>query len=231
MKNKSPSFRGINHILNKVVANLGLDKRLREHTLMNMWPNYVSEIIAQKSRPLFIDSESNLVITASDAVIAQELSMQKRQLLKQLNSTAIALDLEIKGIRFDLKHFHANNNQENSDLNNLEISTPDLPKISKEDLDLLTLSESQKQELSLFEKEMITKLQETKLSSDNIINSSDNALMDRIKKSFERALKLSYWQRINGYPVCSLCNNPTERLHRLNNDNKNLCFVCYLQSK
>lgn len=99
-------FARVADVLNQLTLNLGLDRRLREHALMELWPTLAGDIFAKCSRPLFIDSASNLVVSVKDASVGQELSLTKRNLLPSLQRAAATLGLKINGIRLDLKSYH-----------------------------------------------------------------------------------------------------------------------------
>src|SRR3990167_1228540 len=103
---KVKSFKRLSYVLNRVVSNLGLDERLRQHTLMELWPQLVGDPWAKRSRCLFMDSERFLVVTVQDASTGQELSFLKGQILGTLRKAARAIGIDINGLRFDLKHFH-----------------------------------------------------------------------------------------------------------------------------
>jgi len=66
------NLSAVNNVLNQVMSKLGLDKRLREHTFLTLWPTFVNGAIADRSRPLFIDSDRNLVVSVADSATGQE---------------------------------------------------------------------------------------------------------------------------------------------------------------
>ncbi len=103
---KRRSMSSVNKVLSSVVSSLNLDKRLKEHTLMSLWLTIIGEPFASKSRPLFIDHEGSMVIAVSEAAVGQELSLMRTQLVKRLRIAGNGLGVEIRGIRFDMKHFH-----------------------------------------------------------------------------------------------------------------------------
>src|SRR5215468_10772901 len=80
----SRSLKRVDAVLEQLVRKLGLDRRLREQTLMNLWPHLLGEPWARKFRCLFIDSENNLVVALADAATGQELSLMKPAILAKL---------------------------------------------------------------------------------------------------------------------------------------------------
>jgi Dna[CI] antecedent, DciA len=103
-RRKKTSFVDIGKVLDKIVGQLGLDMRLREVALFELWPTLVSPKLAEKSRPLFVDNERNLVVAVKDAVVAQELGFIRTELTEKLRLAGNGLGVKVKGLRFDLRH-------------------------------------------------------------------------------------------------------------------------------
>jgi hypothetical protein len=208
----------VNSILNRVVGDLGLEQRLREHTFMSLWPTFISSALAQRSRPLFIDAQRNLVISAADAATGQELSMLKGKVAPQVQKAAHSLGIQINGLRLDLKHYH----QQSMMLPQEE--PPALPKPSDADLAAESMNEGellQLQELS------------TSLQNDASVTSE---CREKILTLFEKQLRLRRFRLKNGYPQCPRCCQPAERLHRANprpgeqSRSQPLCLTCLYSS-
>jgi hypothetical protein len=207
---KRPSrkeFANVSDVLNKVSHNLGLDKRLHEHSLISMWPTLVGAPVARRSRPLYIDAERNYVVAVADAALAQELSLLKTKILSRLIPTGRALGVTIKGMRFDLKNFHTP-----SVVGADENFKPRVP--TDEDLDNVALSDQDLSELAKVRAELDLETQ---------------PVGDRILHVFEKELRLRRWRFVNGFPCCGLCGNPVERLHQLKDPAKPVyaCATCY----
>ncbi len=96
----------INSILSTVTDRLNLNRRLQEHVVMDMWPQIVGAAWAERTRPLCVDKQSNLVVSVADASTGQELSLLKPQIMSKLVSAASSTGVKLAGLRFDLKHFH-----------------------------------------------------------------------------------------------------------------------------
>ncbi len=99
---KKRAMSSVNNVLSQLVSSLNLDRRLKEHTLLGLWPTVIGEPFASKSRPLFIDHEGSIVIAVSEAAVGQELSLMRSQLVKKMRIAGNGLGIEIRGIRFDL---------------------------------------------------------------------------------------------------------------------------------
>jgi hypothetical protein len=208
----------INTVLNNVVSGLGLERRLRENALISLWPQVVGETLAPRSRPLFIDIERNLVVAAASGSVAQELSLMKPQLMRHLTKLAASLNVEVKGIRLDLKHFH-------KDPFDTIAEPPPVPPAQPEaeELEKLNLSPEDTAALTLLARQ----LDETNSGVD------DNPRMrSRILRLYERELRIRVWRRQQNYPVCQHCGDPAPRLHTLKDfvDNRRVCPACLYTS-
>lgn len=190
-------FSEVNSVLNRVMSKLGLDQRLREHTFLTMWPTFVAGAIAERSRPLFIDAERNLVVSVADAATGQELSMSKPRVLAKLSPIARSLGIEIRGIRLDLKHYHSTTTGVTHPL----ASDERLLAPSEEDLAAVSLDDGDRQEIS-------------KLAEELVSRTEDARIRGRMVRLFERELRIRSWRLANGYPLCQHCANPVEHLHK-----------------
>lgn len=202
----------VDQILPSVMNGLGLEKRLREHTLLQLWPSFLSANLAQRSRGLFIDHQHNLVVAVSDAAVAQELSLMKSRLLLSLRSAAQSLGLEIAGLRIDMKNFHR---------------PPELPPEAEQRQRLPQISEDElaKVELNEHDKQLIVDL------SKKLADGSDfeRNLKSKALHAYEGQLRLAHWRRQMGFPLCGRCASPVSKLYEL--DMHKVCFNCWAASK
>jgi len=217
MTDKSPPFRkahakfaNVGTVLNRVVATLGLDRRLREHALIKLWPSLVGDVFAEKSYPLFLDIEGNVVVATSDAATAQELSLKRRELLQKLKAVGKGLDLSIRGIRFDLKHFSSKRAAEGQEMPAGYSPFQQLPEATAIELDQVVISDLQRQSLNGLEKS---------------INENSFEFSERIKNIVEKQIRLENWRREKNFPTCKECGDPSPMLHL----EKALCTTCYLK--
>lgn len=208
----------INTVLNKVVSGLGLEKRLRENALISLWPQVAGETLAPKSRPLFIDIERNLVVAAASGSVAQELSLMKPQLMRHLNKLAASLNVEVKGIRLDLKHFHRDPFDD-------VVEPPRVPPAQPEPEEL------EKLDLSVDDVASLSQLAESLAKPESGV--ADNPeLKSRILRLYEREMRIRIWRRHQNYPLCQHCGDPAPRLHTLKGsvDNRRVCPACLYTS-
>lgn len=213
---KNFGLTSLETLLPGVMGKMGLEKRLKEHSFMQLWFNVCGSSLKDLSRPLYIDHERNLVIGASNAAVAQEISLMRSKLLSELGRMARSLGLELKGIRIDLKNFHQPQEKPQEVL-----ERPALKEPAAGELEELMLSKSDQELLK-------------KISQDIAAENPDPATSDslrasinkRVMQAFERQLKLQVWRRLNGYPVCQSCDLPSPRLHALHGNN--ICFTCLM---
>ncbi len=206
---KKPSFISVNTVLSSLVGKLELDRRLKEHAFMGLWPTVVSETVGQRSRPLFIDAEGNLVIAVKDAAVGQELSFLKSEILQRLRSLARGLGVDVKGLRFDLKHFHQKDMDALEAVSRKAGQTPTPP--NKAQLESIVLHGDQLNEIA----KLRTSLE------DNA--AADGALCERIVSMYEQELRLKQWRQASGFPQCPNCGEAAASLHGTDA----LCRDCY----
>jgi Dna[CI] antecedent, DciA len=245
------SLDSIDTVLSKFANSLGLDKRLKEHALLSLWPLMIGEVFADKSRPLFLDYEGNLVIAVKDASVAQELSLLKPAIISKMRMAAQSMNLKVTGMRFDLKHYYGGTPAVSEGDRFQAHKQPRRTEPTPEELAEITLSESDLQELAALQKELppqssqnvdilknfnvVPKFGESKClktpgASPNAKKESDSSHKDkhldlnqRIVSMFEQELKLRQWRRKQGFPLCPKCKLPTQSLHGA----ESICSDCY----
>jgi hypothetical protein len=218
-KRKRGSFATINNVLSRLVTKLGLDRRLKEHALMGLWPVVAGDFFAKQSRPLFIDTENSLVVTVKDASVAQELSLKKREILRKLQQAATSLGMTVSGLRFDLKHYHGTR----TDMA-LEASLRVKPLPDPTDLELaaIDLSTEELGQLAIVAQE----LRETEQNTGGGLSQEIN-LASRMAAICEREIRLRKWRIARGYPQCSLCQEAVTLLHGSGGH----CMECFYRSQ
>lgn len=206
-------FSDISLVLNTVISKLGLDKRLKEHTFMSLWPAVVSDVFASRSRPLFIDSERNLVVAVKDASVGQELSLYKREILKKLKLAGASVGVEVSGLRFDLKNYGR------------PPEVPSFPEAERTSIQEPTESELQDVVLLAEDLDELDGLM-SRLQDGEWQRPSESVLLpERILSVFERELRLRRWRIANGCPTCQRCSTLTARYF----GGKSLCSLCYIE--
>lgn len=202
-KRSKANLLQLSSVLPKVVRALGIDRRLKEHTFMNLWPHVVPEPFASRARPLFIDAEGNLVVAVKDAAVGQEFSFARQEMLKRLQTAARGVGMNISGLRFDMKRFYEGKLEAAQEA----MAAVRLPDPSAEDLAAVVLTEEE--------------LEPTRYLGENVID--DAALVQRMRGLYEKELRLKRWREANGYPHCNYCGEVTSRLHGTDL----ICALCF----
>ncbi|MBS2004200.1 MAG: DUF721 domain-containing protein [Candidatus Obscuribacterales bacterium] len=251
VKRGKRSLDSIDSVLSKLVNSLGLDRRLKEHALLSLWPLMIGEVFADKSRPLFLDYEGNLVIAVKDASVAQELSLLKPAILSKMRMAAKSMNLKVNGMRFDLKHYYGGTPPVADGDRFQAHKQPRRSEPTPQELAEITLSESDLQELAELQKDLppqssedldilknfnvVPKFGESKClkpsrpspgsknDGDIFTKGRQLDLNQRIVSMFEQELKLRQWRRKQGFPICPKCKQPTQSLH----GSESICPDCY----
>ncbi|MBX9689801.1 MAG: DUF721 domain-containing protein [Candidatus Obscuribacterales bacterium] len=197
------NMQQVEKVLPSVLAQLGLEKRLREHAIMQVWTSLLPAALAKRCRPLFIDHQNSLVVAVSDAAVAQELSLVKSKLLQSLSATARSIGMEVKALRVDMKNFHRH------EIAEIEEPKP-LPKPELEELHAL--------QLSINDMRLIGELSKA-------LDESGSEYKAKIMSTYETQLRLLEWRRRHDYPICQSCGNPVSR--RFDKGGHKLCFNCF----
>lgn len=213
---KRRTMSSVNKVLNQLVSSLNLDRRLKEHTLLGLWPTIVGEPFSTKSRPLFIDHEGNIVISVSEAAVGQELSLMRSQLVKKMRVAGNGLGVEIRGIRFDMKHFYK---KEEIVENRKAVEATNQQRLANtpgpEELASIILTP---------EEEADIKALKTRLTA---ADGDHEKVHDRIVALYEKELRARKWMEANVSTQCQTCKQPTPMLY----GSQGLCSMCFFESQ
>lgn len=204
-RGKGRNFQQLSKVLPKVLRQLGLDNRLREHTFLNIWPHVIGEPFASRTRPLFIDNERNLVLAVRDSATGQEITFAKAELLRAINQAARGVGIEIKGMRFDMKRFYE------GALSESQVELPagaELPEPTEAELNEIALSADEVVQIGLIA---------------SSIGPEQAPVAQRMRALYEKEMRLKKWREKMGYPHCSKCGDITSRLHGENL----ICANCF----
>jgi predicted nucleic acid-binding Zn ribbon protein len=84
MIRRSNNPEQIGRILTKNLRNLGIDRRLKEESIVLNWNRLVGERIASKANPLRV-RDSILFVSVENASWRNELFFMKRKIIEELN--------------------------------------------------------------------------------------------------------------------------------------------------
>ena len=80
-----------------------IKKAITRNNLYKFCSKTVSEKFAQKSRPYSMMGGGIMVIACENAIVAQELMLQKTQILSKLQPYLKSLKMNVKDLKFDPK--------------------------------------------------------------------------------------------------------------------------------
>ncbi len=216
-KGKGRNFQQIAKVLPKVLRQLGIDNRLKEHTFLHLWPHIVGEPFASRTRPLFIDSDGNVVIAVKDASTGQEISFAKGDLLKKLKQAARGVGISINGMRFDMKRYFE---KATSDEFAYQFQEP-LPEPTEADLYAIELSVDEALQIANVATNFVIDAHSEDSSAADGADFSRLAI--RMRALYEKELRLKKWRLAHNYPVCTQCGDVASRLHGANL----ICPLCF----
>ncbi len=96
-------FEDTQSIIEKMLSSKELKRAVTRNNLYNFWDKIVGKKFSQKSKPYSMMSGGVLIIACDSSVVAQELLLQKKQILEKLQPYLKSLYLNVKDIKFDPK--------------------------------------------------------------------------------------------------------------------------------
>ena len=90
-------------IINSMMDNPMLKKAIARTTLFKFWDNILPNKFKNKSRPFSMLPGGVMVIACENPVVAQELSLNKINLLTKFEPYLKTLNLKVKDFKFDPK--------------------------------------------------------------------------------------------------------------------------------
>lgn len=82
-----------------------IKKAITRNNLYKFWEKIAGSKFAQKSKPYSMMGGGVMVIACENAIIAQELTLRKTQLLVKFEPYLKSLKLNVKDLRFDPKRW------------------------------------------------------------------------------------------------------------------------------
>jgi len=210
-KKNIDGLENVNVVIGKVVKKLGIEKGIREATLINLWKDFIDEKYVNSSKAISIVHKLNgdvLLVAVSSSIVSQEMFLKKSIILKKMAPVAHSLELNIVEILFStklwdevLKNFYSESKKEG--VTDFFIKNP-----SDNELRDIVLPEN----IISFIRNNISKQQ-----------FSSSEFKDRLMNTIIRDLKIQIWRKNNGFPFCEKCGIPINYITRGKN---NLCPAC-----
>lgn len=98
-------FEGIDNILSKILDNKEFKKAITKSNLFKFWKKVAGEKFADKSKPYSMTTNSVMIIACKTSTVAQELLLRKTKILEDLEPYLKSLKLKVKDLRFDVKRW------------------------------------------------------------------------------------------------------------------------------
>lgn len=96
-------FEDTESIIAKLLSSKDLKKAVTRNTLYKFWNKIVGKKFSDKSKPYSMIGGGVLVIACANSAVAQELMLQKFQILEKFKPYLKSLHLNVKDIKFDQK--------------------------------------------------------------------------------------------------------------------------------
>lgn len=96
-------FEDAASIIEKMLTSKDLKKAITRNNLYKFWEKIVGKKFSEKSKPYGMLGGGTIVIACANSAVAQELMLQKPQLLEKFQPYLKSLHLSVKDIKFDCK--------------------------------------------------------------------------------------------------------------------------------
>ncbi len=99
-------FEGLDNLISDMIAgNSQLQRAMRRSNLYKFWSKSVGKPFDEKSKPHGMINGTTMVVACESAVVVQELTLRKRQIIKKLAPYVKSLHINLKDIVFDVKRW------------------------------------------------------------------------------------------------------------------------------
>lgn len=96
-------FETTENIVETMLFSNELKKAITRNNLYKFWSKVVGKKFSEKSKPYSMIGGGTLVIACQNSAIAQELMLQKKQILEKFQPYLKSLYMKVKDIKFDPK--------------------------------------------------------------------------------------------------------------------------------
>lgn len=109
-------FKGMDSLIADMIAkNSQLQRAMKRSNLYKFWAKTVGKPFDEKSQPHGMIGTSTMVVACESAVVVQELTLRKRQIIKKLAPYVKSLNINLKDIVFDVKRWQGEASRGTSD--------------------------------------------------------------------------------------------------------------------
>jgi len=96
-------FEGVDSIIEKMMSSSDMKKALTRSNLYKFWDKVVGKKFSEKSKPYSMMGGGLLIVACANSSVAQELMLQKPQIIEKFQPYLKSLHLSVKDIKFDCK--------------------------------------------------------------------------------------------------------------------------------
>lgn len=99
-------FEGLDDLISKMFGNNALiQKAVKRSNLYKFWSKTVGAPYDKKSKPYGMMGAHTMIIACESAVVAQELTLRKKEIIKKLAPYTKSLRIDLRDIKFDIKRW------------------------------------------------------------------------------------------------------------------------------
>lgn len=99
-------FEDTESIIDKLLSSTELKKAVTRNNLYKFWEKIVGKKFSEKSKPYSMMGGGTLIIACASSAVAQELMLQKAQILTKFQPYLKSLRLSVKDLKFDCKKWN-----------------------------------------------------------------------------------------------------------------------------
>ncbi len=97
-------FKGVDSVISDLLKNDEiLQKAMKRSNLYKFWAKVVGQPFDTKSKPYGMLGANTMIIACESAVVVQELTLRKKQIIEKYSSYVKPLNIELKDMVFDVK--------------------------------------------------------------------------------------------------------------------------------
>jgi len=98
-------FVGIDELVGELLEQKEFKRAMTRSNLYKFWKNVSGKKFADRSRPYSMLPGNVMVIACENAIVAQELLLNKAQILLKFQPYAKSLKIDVKDLKFDPKRW------------------------------------------------------------------------------------------------------------------------------
>ena len=96
-------FEDVGSIVETMLTSKELKKAITRNNLYKFWTKVVAKKFSDKSKPYGMLGGGTMIIACQNAMVAQELVLQKSQILEKFQPYLKSLHIKVNDIKFDCK--------------------------------------------------------------------------------------------------------------------------------